>query len=237
MWFVWATRGCSIPAVGLPSDVATAVLIATSEEVSPRSASPSHCLALRWFRSHVGRVGVGPQLGRAVVVSSPSHCLALRWFRSHVGRVGVGPQLGRAVVVCGRACGETFLLTWLLGVSRGDTWLFLPDLVEVWDVGCLCRVVFGPTLVLGHGVTLFRCFVVLCSRDWLSLLSLVREPHPLLSSGGGMTFGVPGGGVQEVRESRRLLALLIVRSRTIAELGLHHQQCNFLSLYTSEYAP
>ncbi|MQM21163.1 hypothetical protein Taro_054196, partial [Colocasia esculenta] len=34
----------------------------------------------------------------------------------------------------GRACSETLLLTWLLGVSRGDTWLFLPDLMEVWDV-------------------------------------------------------------------------------------------------------
>ncbi|MQM19236.1 hypothetical protein Taro_052236 [Colocasia esculenta] len=31
-------------------------------------ASPSHCLALRWFRSHVGRSGVGPQLGMAMVV-------------------------------------------------------------------------------------------------------------------------------------------------------------------------
>ena len=32
------------------------------------------------------------------------------------------------------------LLTWLLGVSRGDTWLFLPDLVEVRDVGaCVVR--------------------------------------------------------------------------------------------------
>ncbi|MQL83968.1 hypothetical protein Taro_016475, partial [Colocasia esculenta] len=39
----------------------------------------------------------------------------------------------------GCAYGETLLLTWLIGVSRGDTWLFLPDLVEVWDVGCLCR--------------------------------------------------------------------------------------------------
>ncbi|MQL67810.1 hypothetical protein Taro_000140 [Colocasia esculenta] len=82
------------------------------------------------------------------------------------------------------------LLTWLLGVSRGDTWLFLPDLVEVRDVGacvvrlwshvvapaCVLRccfsivfdstdsagVVFGPTLVVGHGISLFRCFVVLC---------------------------------------------------------------------------
>ncbi|MQM02551.1 hypothetical protein Taro_035319 [Colocasia esculenta] len=31
-------------------------------------ANPSHCLTLRWFNSHVGRSGVGPQLGRAAVV-------------------------------------------------------------------------------------------------------------------------------------------------------------------------
>ncbi|MQM16828.1 hypothetical protein Taro_049790, partial [Colocasia esculenta] len=64
---------------------------------------------------------------------------------------------------CGRACGETVLLTWLLGVSRGDTWLFLPNLVEVWDVGaCVVRLwsqviapvflVLSPTLVVGHGI-------------------------------------------------------------------------------------
>ncbi|MQL83269.1 hypothetical protein Taro_015764 [Colocasia esculenta] len=42
-------------------------------------------------------------------------------------------------------------------------------------------VVFGPTLVVGHGITLFRCFVFLLLwlvRDWLSLLSLVCEAHP-----------------------------------------------------------
>ncbi|MQL98368.1 hypothetical protein Taro_031079 [Colocasia esculenta] len=31
-------------------------------------ASPSHCLALRWFRSRIGRSGVGPQFGQTVVV-------------------------------------------------------------------------------------------------------------------------------------------------------------------------
>ncbi|MQL98627.1 hypothetical protein Taro_031339 [Colocasia esculenta] len=31
-------------------------------------ASPSHCLDLRWFRSHVGRSGVGPQFGRTVLL-------------------------------------------------------------------------------------------------------------------------------------------------------------------------
>ncbi|MQM20595.1 hypothetical protein Taro_053619 [Colocasia esculenta] len=29
-----------------------------------RPASPSHCLALRWFRSRIGRSGVGPKFGR-----------------------------------------------------------------------------------------------------------------------------------------------------------------------------
>ncbi|MQM07581.1 hypothetical protein Taro_040419 [Colocasia esculenta] len=32
-----------------------------------RPVSPSHCLALRWFRSRVGRSGVGPQFDRTVV--------------------------------------------------------------------------------------------------------------------------------------------------------------------------
>ncbi|MQL68298.1 hypothetical protein Taro_000581, partial [Colocasia esculenta] len=31
-------------------------------------ASPSHCLALCWFRSHIGRSGMGPQFGRTAVV-------------------------------------------------------------------------------------------------------------------------------------------------------------------------
>ncbi|MQM10550.1 hypothetical protein Taro_043442 [Colocasia esculenta] len=45
-------------------------------------------------------------------------------------------------------------------------------------------------------------------------------------------------GQQTVRESRRLPICLLVPGRTIAEQGLrHHQQCNFLSLYTSGYAP
>ncbi|MQL79313.1 hypothetical protein Taro_011751 [Colocasia esculenta] len=48
----------------------------------------------------------------------------------------------------------------------------------VFDSAGSTGVVFDPALVVGHGITLFRCFVVLCSRDWLSLLSLVREAHP-----------------------------------------------------------
>ncbi|MQM21702.1 hypothetical protein Taro_054746, partial [Colocasia esculenta] len=106
----------------------------------------------------------------------------------------------------GRASGETFLLTWLLGISRGDTWLCILDLMEVCAEGCFrivfdsvgsVGVVFGPTLVVGRGISLFRCFLV---RDWLSLLSLVREAHPPYSLqvfgslGGGTTFGGPWRG-------------------------------------------
>ncbi|MQL69207.1 hypothetical protein Taro_001490 [Colocasia esculenta] len=41
-----------------------------------------------------------------------------------------------------------------------------------------------------------------------------------------------------VRESRRLPNRLLVPGRIVVEHGLrHHQQCNFLSLYTSGYAP
>ncbi|MQL80441.1 hypothetical protein Taro_012878 [Colocasia esculenta] len=37
----------------------------------------------------------------------------------------------------------------------------------------------------------------------------------------------------QVRESRRLPVLHLVQSRTAAELGLHHQQCNLFFLFTS----
>ncbi|MQL99094.1 hypothetical protein Taro_031810, partial [Colocasia esculenta] len=70
--------------------------------------------------------------------ASPSHYLTLRWFRSRLGRSGVGLQFNQTAVLV-VVFFATLLLTWLFGVSSGDTWLFLPDLVEVWDVGCLCR--------------------------------------------------------------------------------------------------
>ncbi|MQL71353.1 hypothetical protein Taro_003677 [Colocasia esculenta] len=68
---------------------------------------------------------------RAVSVVAVSLVLRLGWFCLWT--------LDLVEVRGGRACGETLFLTWLFSVSRGDTWLFLLDLVEVWDVGCLCR--------------------------------------------------------------------------------------------------
>ncbi|MQL83556.1 hypothetical protein Taro_016049, partial [Colocasia esculenta] len=95
------------------------------------------------------------------LVQTPNCCFCNPFLSAIRGGIG------------GRAGGETVLLTWLLGVSRGDTRLFLPDLVEVQDVGAcvvrlwshvvapVFRVVLGPTLVVGRGISLFRCFVVL----------------------------------------------------------------------------
>ncbi|MQL94530.1 hypothetical protein Taro_027184, partial [Colocasia esculenta] len=96
----------------------------------------------------------------------------------------------------GRTCGETFLLTWLFGVSRADTWLFLPDLVELLCLGgCVPRccfrivfhsagsagVVFGLTLVVGHVITLFRCFVLLYRALFARLTRLLSSGRDSLS--------------------------------------------------------
>ncbi|MQL99060.1 hypothetical protein Taro_031770 [Colocasia esculenta] len=55
--------------------------------------SPSHCLALRWFWSHVGRSGVGPQFGRTAVVvgASDRHPTIVSVTRSLVSSV-VAPE-------------------------------------------------------------------------------------------------------------------------------------------------
>ncbi|MQM14919.1 hypothetical protein Taro_047856 [Colocasia esculenta] len=57
-----------LPLPGTPSPVhlCQKVLLQATGVLKP--VSPSHCLALRWFRSHVGRPGVGPQFSRTAVV-------------------------------------------------------------------------------------------------------------------------------------------------------------------------
>ncbi|MQL94737.1 hypothetical protein Taro_027394 [Colocasia esculenta] len=145
-WFfilrvVLATPGCSIPAIRLPTDVATAECIATSEKASPRvakvvvvlvrcgPASPSHCLALRWFRSHVGRWE--STAGELEEWTGGSACGPSTLWRSEVA----------VPVVCAEGCfhivltsasstgvvfGLTqFLLLWLVG-----DWLSLLSLVR-----------------------------------------------------------------------------------------------------------
>ncbi|MQM17916.1 hypothetical protein Taro_050898 [Colocasia esculenta] len=74
------------------------------------------------------------------------------------------------------------------------------------------------------------------SRHW-SPTSPSPVPHSRGLRPGSLE--VPGMGLRPcgpqmvVRESRRLLALHLVQSRIVAELGLHHQQCNLLALDTS----
>ncbi|MQM17273.1 hypothetical protein Taro_050242 [Colocasia esculenta] len=87
---VWGTPGCSIHVVYLPTDVATAERIVTSEEVSPQSGTTL---------SRCGRVGVGPQLGRAAVVC----CCSLLWLTSlTLPRENVGRSRRLASWRCGQ---------------------------------------------------------------------------------------------------------------------------------------
>ncbi|MQM18098.1 hypothetical protein Taro_051083 [Colocasia esculenta] len=84
-------------------------------------------------------------------------------------------------------------LTWLLGVPRGDIWLFLPDLVEVRDVGaCVVGLwshavapVFRELLCLGgcvSRITSALCLTLLVLREsclarlwlWVVAFSLFR---------------------------------------------------------------
>ncbi|MQL88104.1 hypothetical protein Taro_020659 [Colocasia esculenta] len=88
-----------------------------------------------------------------------------------------------------------FVLTWLLGVSRGDTWLFLLDLVEVQDVGaCVVRLwshvvapVFRELLCLGECVPRCCFRIVFDSAGSTGvivvLLPLVGVPTALASKG------------------------------------------------------
>ncbi|MQM20103.1 hypothetical protein Taro_053118, partial [Colocasia esculenta] len=86
--------------------------------------------------------------------------VCLGCFRGHGWRVGMCPRA------------ECWFYSWTL------------DLVEllphVFDSAGSAGVVFGLTRIVVEAFTLFRCFFLLLwlVRDWLSLLSLVREAHP-----------------------------------------------------------
>ncbi|MQM13189.1 hypothetical protein Taro_046112 [Colocasia esculenta] len=131
--------------------------------------SPSSPVAWSVVERPTVRVELGALAGseeEAVVASIPVVCLPTDVVTAErvVTSGKASPQLGVTISPCGgRACGETVLLTWLLGVSRGDTWLFLPNLLEVRDVGaCVVRLwshvvapVFRELLYLGRCVP--RC--------------------------------------------------------------------------------
>ncbi|MQL92358.1 hypothetical protein Taro_024989 [Colocasia esculenta] len=105
-----------------------------------------------------------------------------------------------------------FVLTWLLGVSRSDTWLFLPDLVEVQDVGaCVVRLwshvvasVFRELLCLGGCVprSIFASALLEFLLLWL-LFEFIAYLTGLNSNPSGSSdpwvaarpSGVPGRGL------------------------------------------
>ncbi|MQM06270.1 hypothetical protein Taro_039092 [Colocasia esculenta] len=163
-------------------------------------ASPSHCLVLLWFRSHVGRSG---ELGQAAVVvlslATPDSYFGNPFLGAGCGGTGVcSSPRGVPEVQGGSVCGPSTL--W-----RSE--VVVPVVRRSFSLGCLVSLVVTPgcsfptsgrsrmlVIVLRlwsllvapvfrvvFGLTQFLLLWLV--RDWLSLLILVREAHPLLSSG------------------------------------------------------
>ncbi|MQM20246.1 hypothetical protein Taro_053264 [Colocasia esculenta] len=130
------------------------------------SISPSHCLALRWFQSRVGRVGMGPQLGQAAVVGcvvlgcgslaslylgslvALAYTVVVAWpCLVSVGSVGhpTAVSVAHSLVLSVVAPVCSSLNSWRVQ-SPGWFCLWALDLVEVWDVGA-CVVRFGSHVV------------------------------------------------------------------------------------------
>ncbi|MQM00555.1 hypothetical protein Taro_033293, partial [Colocasia esculenta] len=115
------------------------------------SISPSHCLTVHWFHSHLGRVGVGPQLGRAAVGGST--CGPSTLWRSEVAMPVVrrsfscGCSVSQVVTPC---C--SFLTLWrsgMLGACVVRLWshVVAPVFYELLYLGwcmprCCFRIVF-----------------------------------------------------------------------------------------------
>ncbi|MQL78007.1 hypothetical protein Taro_010413 [Colocasia esculenta] len=59
-----------------------------------------HCLSLRWFRSHVVVLGIGPQLGQAAVLHAFSWCSVAALSRSSGEELSAGWVAEATVALC-----------------------------------------------------------------------------------------------------------------------------------------
>ncbi|MQM19723.1 hypothetical protein Taro_052733 [Colocasia esculenta] len=82
----------------------------------------SHCLSLRWFRSHVVVLGVGPQLGQAMVLR------AFVCFYGSSISLFHGGEAGARLTISSNPSGSSDL--WVAVQTSGS-------LAEVWEVGSL----------------------------------------------------------------------------------------------------
>ncbi|MQL72512.1 hypothetical protein Taro_004836, partial [Colocasia esculenta] len=130
-------------------------------------ASPSHCLTLHWLRSHVGRSGVGPQLGRAAVVvlflAGGSACGPSTLWRSEVAVPGGETSFSHGCLVSlGLTPSCSFPTLWRSGML----------VLVSWD--------FGFTRLLRCSVSSFVSAVpaALASKGLAIPTELVCEAHP-----------------------------------------------------------
>ncbi|MQL80504.1 hypothetical protein Taro_012953 [Colocasia esculenta] len=135
------------------------------------------------------------------------------------------------LIVCmGTAC-----RTWG-GRANVDRRIATGSHITTWsrhsDTSQMVSDALAPVVLLGNAV-----HMVVLRLLWLPLQ--LGAPGFEVSQARGCARGLSWySGTVRVRESRRLPNHLLVPGHTVAEQGLHHyQQCNFLSLYTSEYAP
>ncbi|MQM06866.1 hypothetical protein Taro_039691 [Colocasia esculenta] len=120
----------------------------------------------------------------------------------------------------GNAKVSSFFTFFMKGAQAGDPKGARHGSAAVWSVGVVL-VGLHSFLTFSSGAAA-GLFIRGSETKSFPTEPVTREAHPYFF---------------QVRESRRLLAPLLVQSHTVAELGLHHQQCNFLSVYTSGYAP
>ncbi|MQL79587.1 hypothetical protein Taro_012032, partial [Colocasia esculenta] len=239
--FVWGTPGCSILAACLLADVATTEHIVTSEKVSPRGGC-----SRRWgLLESLTLVAVGENSGDSIVIICRALLAGsglLRWLRRgavarpgcggcgcsllwlasltlpHPTAVSVTRSLALFVVapVCSSLTSwHTVLLTWLLSVY---TWLFLPNLVEVRNVGgCVVRLwshvvapVFCELLCLGGCVP--RVASALCLTPQSSFASAFVGVLAALAGRDSLSqeFVVDGRGGGLFAVPLRHLAMVVV---------------------------
>ncbi|MQM23901.1 hypothetical protein Taro_056971, partial [Colocasia esculenta] len=191
LWVVvWGTLGCGILVVGLPDGVATAECVVTPEEASPQAgfpfgpsgeecgrlarSSPSHSLVVRWFRSHVWRSSVGPQLSRAAVVCGcVLGCDSLdSLYRGGCRQESAVGELEEWTICPSLHGGCSLAVFSSVGLAPnycfGNPFLgavvVAPLLLHVFDSAGSAGVAFGLTRVVVEAFLCFRYFVVLCSR-------------------------------------------------------------------------
>ncbi|MQL97360.1 hypothetical protein Taro_030054 [Colocasia esculenta] len=190
------SHGCSVSIVVTPG---------SSFPTSWRSRMLGACVVRLW--SHV----VAPMFRELLCLGGCMPRCCFRIVFDSAGSVGVvwkaflssDPGVERGGTG-GGSCGA-----WSGVVERGGGVLAIEKALccfgNVFDSAGSAGVVFGPTLVVGRGITLFRCFVVLCNSNQVRLESHDTSTNiPDLNEVGKEQPGVTTRDTEQPCEKERL---------------------------------